>query len=410
MSLVNKEELGTVIQGWVNAYVEGEWLPKWASPGYRGSMVGTMGDVSLAAAIVQDIPGFDREKAYEAIRKDAFEVPTSNLRGKGRVCLPAYLKYGYIPRDSASTEGGTCSEVVSRSLNYMQSDYAIAQAALKVGYTDDAAVLLARSANYSLLFDQESATPNAGKGFMRSKSVATQKWTEGFDQFAWGDDYTEGGPWQFRFYVPHDPAGLAQLYQSAGYDVCSVLDQMQTMNGVFHLGGYGTEIHEQLEMTENCWGQYAHGNQPVHHVLYMYNGVDPAGARGSCASRGQYWLRKVQQELYVYRPAMYAGDEDNGEMAAWYVLSTLGLFSLAPGSNQYLFGSPLFAHVDVIVDEAKQTVLSIRAVNNAADHPYIQSITWNNVDISSQNGIDYSKLMEGGVLEFTMGAAPYKQV
>lgn len=108
---------------------EGGWLPKWASPGYRGSMVGTMGDVSLADAIVKNIPGFDRDLAYEAIRKDAFEVPPRGVDGVGRVCLEAYLKYGYIPKGADTTTGGTCSEVVSRSLNYIQSDYAIAQAA-----------------------------------------------------------------------------------------------------------------------------------------------------------------------------------------------------------------------------------------------------------------------------------------
>ena len=160
-------------------------MPKWASPGYRGSMVGTQGDVSLAAAIVQDIPGFDQEQAYQAIRKDAFEAPSSSLSGKGRVCLPSYLEYGYIPRDAPSTEGGLCDECVSRSLNYMQSDYAVAQAALKLGHDNDAAELLTRAYNYSLVFDAESSTAGQGLGFMRSKQIITQKWTEGFDQFAW---------------------------------------------------------------------------------------------------------------------------------------------------------------------------------------------------------------------------------
>lgn len=119
LSLVNRESLGTMIQGWVNAYSEGGWLPKWASPGYRGSMVGTMGDVTLSDAIVKKIPGFDVEKAYEAVRKDAFVEPPSDRDGVGRVCLPAYVKYGYIPRGSLATDGGACDEVVSRTLNYM---------------------------------------------------------------------------------------------------------------------------------------------------------------------------------------------------------------------------------------------------------------------------------------------------
>jgi predicted alpha-1,2-mannosidase len=409
LTLIHPQQLGTTIQGWLNAYQEGEWLPKWASPGYRGSMVGSMGDVSLADAIVKNVSGFDRELAYEAIRKDAFDAPSGDLRGKGRECLPPYLAHGYIPRDAPSTEGGECAEVVSHSLNYMQADFAIAQAALALGHEDDAAVLMARAMNYSLMFDGSTADQWQGGGFMRSKELLTGKWTERFDEFAWGGDYTEAGPWQFRFYVPFDPKGLAELYAARGMDMCDTLEQMQTMSGVFHLGNYGTEIHEQLEMTENCWGQYAHGNQPVHHVLYMFNGADADGVRGSCASRGQYWLRKTQRELYKYSPQMYAGDEDNGEMAAWYVLSTLGLFSLSPGSPQYLFGTPLFSEAEVMVGGTDDLVLRIVAKNNSPDNVYIQKVTWNGEDISSQNGIDYSLLVQGGELEFEMGSAPYSK-
>jgi len=219
---------------------------------------------------------------------------------------------------------------------------------------------------------------------MRSKDVATQKWTEPFDQYAWGGDYTEAGPWQFRFYVPHDPQGLSQLYGSAGSDMCDMLQLMQTTNSVFHLGSYSSEIHEQAEMASNCWGQYAHNNQPSHHILYMFNGMDAQGATGKCAARGQYWLRKVQRELYNLRPAMYAGDEDNGEMSAWFVLSSLGLYNLSPGSNEYAFGSPLFQEVDIVVNATTNTVLTIRANNNAPSNPYITSIKYNNIDYSSR--------------------------
>lgn len=411
LTLIHPTQLGTTIQGWLNAYQEGEWLPKWASPGYRGSMVGSMGDVSLADAIVKNISGFDHELAYQAIRKDAFDIPSSGLQGKGRECLPPYLANGYIPRDAPSTEGGECAEVVSHSLNYMQADYAIAQAALTLGYTDDAAVLMARAMNYSLLFDGSTEESWQGGGFMRSKELLTGKWTDGFDEFAWGGDYTEAGPWQFRFYVPYDPQGLADLYASRDMNMCDTLEQMQTMSGVFHLGNYGTEIHEQLEMTENCWGQYAHGNQPVHHVLYMFNGLDKEGVRGPCASRGQYWLRKTQRELYHFSPKMYAGDEDNGEMAAWYVLSTLGLFSLSPGSPQYIFGTPLFSEVEIKVSSANSdetdAVLRILATNNSPTNMYIQKVSWNGLDISHQNGISYELIRHGGELIFEMGSTPY---
>lgn len=236
------------------------------------------------------------------------------------------------------------------------------------------------------------------------------KWTDDFDEFAWGTDYTEAGPWQFRFYVPFDPQGLAVLYSNADLDMCEVLEKMQTMPGVVHLGGYSTEIHEQVEMTENCWGQYAHNNQPSHHVLYMFNGIDSDGVRGACAAKGQFYLRKVQRELYNYRPAMYAGDEDNGEMSAWYVMSSLGLFSLSPGSSELLFGVPLYEEVEILIDVESQLYISIYAENNAPDNVYIQSVSWNGVDISSQNGIAYDELMKGGKLRFTMGSKPYQNL
>lgn len=408
LTLIHRKQLGITLQGWLNAYKEGGWIPEWASPGYRGSMVGTMSDVSLADAIVKDIPDFDQNLAYEAIRKDAFDIPIGSINSnRGRTCLPSYLQYGYVPRDSLNTQGGFCNEVVSLSLNYMQSDYAIAQAALKLGYIDDANILLARAYNYSLIFDLETKNPIYGRGFMKSREVKTQKWTNDFDQFAWGNDYTEAGAWQFRFYVPFDPQGLAELYKTGGYDMCEILNNMQLMSGVFHIGGYGTEIHEELEMTENCWGQYAHNNQPSHHILYMFNGMDKDGVRGSCSSKGQYWLRKTQTELYQLNPAMYAGDEDNGEMAAWYILSTLGLFSLSPGSTQYIFGNPLFENVDILIDSINNKILTINAINNNYENKYIQSVSWNGNDISHQNGIDYNLLLNGGILEFVMDNKPY---
>src|SRR6185369_7421206 len=132
---------------WLNAYLEGGWLPKWALAGYSGGMVGTMGDVTLSDAIVKNVPGFDRELAYQAVRKDAFVVPPEGVNGVGRVCLPSYLEYGYVPTGSNMTTGGTCFEVVSRSLNYMQSDWAIAQAANALGEADDFEVLVQRSKN-----------------------------------------------------------------------------------------------------------------------------------------------------------------------------------------------------------------------------------------------------------------------
>jgi len=421
LTLTNRPVLGEMINGWLNAYKEGGWLPKWASPGYRGSMVGTMGDVSLADAIVKQIPGFDEQLAYEAIRKDAFEVPPKFVEGVGRACLESYLQYGYIPQGSSTTTGGTCEEVVSRTLNYMQSDYAIAQAALQLGYKGDANTLLARAYNYSLIFDSK-------KGFFRSKTVSPTSprmavWSEPFDEFAWGGDYTEGGPWQFRFYVPHDMEGLASLYSSSGLDLCSELDKALDSNNpsTFHVGAYNNEIHEQTEMPDHCWGQYAHNNQPVHHMLYMYMYNGHASA---CASKGQSWIRKTLLELYKPTADMFPGDEDNGEMAAWFVLSSLGLYSLSPGSEGYVLGSPLFERAEIdISDDAvplgssgkkrsghigSSPKLLIVAHNNKKENMYVQSVSWNGETLPrGVKSVSYNALKEGGLLEFFMSDTPF---
>jgi len=398
-TLINRERLGVMINGWLSAYKEGGWVPKWASPGYRGSMVGTMQDVTIADAIVKNIPGFDRQQAYASIRKDAFEIPPEGVDGVGRVCLQSYLKYGYIPRGSPMTTGGSCTEIVSRSLNYLQSDWAIAQAARVLGFNDDYDILMQRSKNYTKLFEPET-------GFFRSRDIGTEKWTEPFDQFAWGGDYTEGGPWQFRYYVPYDPMGLAKTFESTGRNLCDELLRAQTILPTFHLGGYGTEIHEQTEMPEDCWGQYSHNNQPSHYMLYMFGASDAAGYTGQCAAIGQSYIRRVMRELYKPGADMYPGDDDNGQMSAWYILSSLGLYSLSPGSSEYVFGSPQFGSVVIDLDNGKS--LEIDAINNSAENVYIQQVTFNGAVISGNgvNSINFDSLMAGGKLIFNMGSAP----
>lgn len=373
-------------------------------------MIGTMGDVSVASAIVNNIPNMDFALAYEAIRKDAFEIPPQGVDGVGRVCLSSYLTYGYVPVGAPMTTGGTCSEVVSRSLNYLQSDYAIAQAALKVGNQADYDVLALRIQNASKIFD-------ASTGFFRSKEIATEKWTEPFDQFAWGGDYTEGGPWQYRFYLPHDLTTLSSLYTNSGRDLCTELNKAMTMeHSTFHLGGYGEEIHEMTEMAANCYGQYAHNNQPSHYMLYthFYQGYG-----GACADQGRANIRKTLLELYSNSAGMFPGDEDNGEMAAWFVLSSMGLYESSPGSGMMTFGIPLFgkvtidisdtAHARTAVEAQQQKLkqrqtLTITAKNLSKDNIHIERITWNGEEVSSiQSGIAYSSLTQGGKLVFEMG-------
>jgi len=404
-SLVNRNRLGPeMLQGWLNAYKEGGWLPKWSSPGYREGMVGTMADVTFADAIVNDVPGFDVSLAYQAIRKDAFETPPEGVEGVGRVCLEGYLEHGAIPSNGPMTTGGTCYETVSRTLNYLQSDWAVAQAATKLGLTQDAQTLMARAANFSILFEPKSGF------FQPKKEVETHggdkqlAFSNTFDQFAWGGDYTESGPWQYRFYLPYDPKGLAALYAQAGLDVCDQLTQAQTMESSYHIGSYDTEIHEQTEMPENCWGQYEHNNQPVHHMLYMMAAVDAKSSlTGTCAARGQQYLRRAMSTLYKPGTDMFAGDEDNGQMSSWFLLSSLGLYSLSPGSGKYNIGSPLFSRVEVTIEEGR--ILVIEAKNNSPTNVFVHAAYWNGKPLA-EGAIPYSWLVQGGVLSFDMADKP----
>jgi predicted alpha-1,2-mannosidase len=421
LTLTNRPQLGVTMQGWLNAYKEGGWLPKWASPGYRGSMIGTMQDVSLADAVVKNLPGFDQKLAYEAIRKDAFEVPPLGVDGVGRVCLSSYLEYGYVPRGASMTTGGTCYEIVSRTLNYLQSDYAVAQAAKALGYTSDYDDLNKRIANFGALFDSQT-------GFFRAKNM-DGSFADPFDQFGWGGDYTEGGPWQYRFYVPFDATGLSNLYQSTGRSMCEALNTTMTTTSLFHLGGYSTAIHEQIELPSNCFGQYDHGNQPAHHLLYMHM-FD--GYAGACSNQGRYYIRKTLLELYSNDANMFPGDEDNGEMSAWFVLSSLGLYERSPGSADYELGIPLFGNIVIDISDdsnyhstmvskkihpiarlrsavqssnkSTKRILQIITRNNSVQNTLVEKILFNGEELpKNSNSISYALLSQGGTLEFIVG-------
>lgn len=186
------------------------------------------------------------------------------------------------------------------------------------------------------------------------------------------------------------------------------------MSSAVHIGGYGSQIHEMTEMVD-VWGQYEHNNQPVHHMLYMFGAADEDGVTGACAAKGQYWLRKAMSTLYQPGADMFAGDEDNGQMSAWYILSSMGLYSLSPGSQEYALGSPLFARlvIDLDASVAKtapgtgKKLLTIEAKNNSAENVYVQAVSWNGMPLAAgANSIPYTTIMEGGVLSFEMGPEP----
>jgi len=408
LALVAPERMAEMMEGWANAYHEGGWLPQWSKPGYGGDMTGTMSDVSLSEAIIK-LPHCGTLKAiakgycvnatvlYLASRKNAFIDPGNS--SNGRVCLKEYLELGYIPFNCSDAD-------VSRSMNYWHSDYAIGNAAHFLGkdvlkkmdpaFEDDAKVLIERSRNWIKLLDPET-------GFFRNKDK-DGNFIPGFDEFAWGPGpgYTEGGPWQYRVEVPYDPKGLNKALRAMGFDGCDIIQQANTIPGIFHFGGYGSQIHEMSEMAMNCWSQWALNNQPAWAMQHMQIGFDTS-LTGKCANQAQKWLRQ-SNSLLKGGTDMYPGDEDNGSMGAWFIMNMLGIYPLSPASGNYVLGSPMFAQTAIKVPGASKPI-TIVATNQSPENVYVHGVTWNGKALSGIE-LKYSDLAEGGSLVFAMGSAP----
>lgn len=320
MALLYPERLSEILQGWVNAYREGGWIPQFPCPGYRGAMTGSPSDMVFGDAAAKGIKGFDLAVAYEGLRKGA-TIPVNGF-GFGRDQLRPYLKLGYVP-------SGNGSAGVAQTLDYAYGDFCVSQVARALGLRQDAAFFLKRSSSWKNIFDPKTK-------FFRGRS-ADGSWLEPFNALAWGGAYVEGGPWQYRFNVPHDPYGLFEVFGGEAKFV-KQLEKMFVQPPRFDVGTYGGEIHEMAEMAAVDFGQYAQCNQPVHNVLYLFT---IAGRR----DRTQHYAYRVLSELYS--PDDFPGDEDTGSMSAWYVLSALGLFSACPGSSKWTLGAPYFDAANV---------------------------------------------------------------
>jgi len=314
LALVYPDKLKQMLQGWLNACRETGWTPKWASPGPRTCMIGTHFDAVVADAVARGITDWEVAETYEYLRRDAMEVPPDPKFG--RAGLVDYIRLGYVPADQFA-------RATAMTLDYAYDDFCVAQVARFLGKTKDAEHLEARALNYSNVFD-----PSVG--FMRGRN-ANGTWREPFDPFEWGGAFIEGGPWQHTFNVPHDPAGLASLF-GGNAGLCRKLDEMLASPPHFSVGNYHYEIHEMTEMAMADFGQYAHSNQPVHHFLFLFSA---AGQPQKTA----HWVHRVANALYA--PDFFPGDEDNGEMAAWYLFACLGLFPSCPGKSQLTKFPPL---------------------------------------------------------------------
>ena len=377
LALLDPERLAEIVEGWVQAYREGGWFPKWTSPGYRACMIGTHLDAVIADAVARGITGFDLETAYEAMVKNATQVGDDE-GNYGRRGIEAFATLGWVPHDEVE-------HAAARTQDFAYNDFCVAQVARALGREEEYRRYRERAFYYRNKFNRKT-------GFMQGR-LRDGSWDTPFDEFGWGGAYIEGSAWQCTWAVPHDAAGLIELFGGAEATVAK-LDRMLELPPRFEVGSYNFEIHEMTEMAAVNFGQYAHSNQPVHHVLYLYTF---AGA----AHKTQYWVRRVLEELYS--PQAFCGDEDNGEMAAWYVFSALGFYPFCPGHPSYVLGSPLFQKAPVHLADDKELV--VEAPDNGADKVYVQRVDIDGAPTAAAD-VDHATLAAGCRLHFALGEKP----
>lgn len=366
-SIFQSERYVDFINTMLNIFDEQGKLPVWHLAGCETDcMVGNPGIPPVADAIVKDIAGIDKARAFEAIKKSAMNPE----RGQG-----LRMEYGYIPCD-------LFNESVAYDLEYALADGAAAIAAEKLGYADDAAYFSDRSKSYRHLFDAEL-------GFIRGKDSKGnfRKEYNPFKSTHRVDDYCEGNGWQYTWLVPHDFEGLCTCF-GGKEQLLGKLDSLFTVSSVIE----GEDISPDIS---GLIGQYAHGNEPSHHILYFYT---IAGEPWKTADK----VREVLSTLYHDSPDGLSGNEDVGQMSAWYIMSSLGFYEVEPASGRYWFGTPLFDSASIDVAGGK---FSIKAVNNSSENRYIQSVTLNGKAYGKAY-IEHKDMAAGGELVFNMGPEP----
>ena len=370
-------------EGLANTYKESGFLPEWASPGHRGCMVGNNSASVVADAWLKGLRGYDIETLWEAV-KNGTEKVHPEVSSTGRLGHEYYNKLGYVPYNVGINENA------ARTLEYAYDDWCIYQLGLSLGKSKkELAPFAKRALNYRNLFDSDYK-------LMRGKNE-DGTFQSPFNPLKWGDAFTEGNSWHYSWSVFHDPQGLIDLM--GGKDSFNqMMDSVFVLPPVFDESYYGSVIHEIREMQIMNMGNYAHGNQPIQHMIYLYN-------YSSQPWKAQYWLREVMERMYNANPDGYCGDEDNGQTSAWYVFSALGFYPVCPGTDQYVLGAPLFRSVRLHLENGK--TVAIEAPENSRANRYVQKLTVDGVDYT-RNFLTHEQLTNGSSLRFTMDNVPNK--
>lgn len=369
--------------GLLNTYLESGFFPEWASPGHRGCMIGNNSASVVADAFLKDVTKADAQKMYEGLLHGTDHVHP-RIKSTGRYGWEYYNQLGYVPYDVDINEN------VARTLEYAYDDWCIYQMGKKLGRPNDELELFKkRSQNYRNVFDQETK-------LMRGRNK-DGKFQTPFSPLKWGDAFTEGNSWHYTWSVFHDVQGLIDLMGGKEIFV-SMLDSVFSVPPIFDDSYYRGVIHEIREMEIMNMGNYAHGNQPIQHMIYLYNYAgEPWEA--------QYWLREVMTRLYFPTPDGYCGDEDNGQTSAWYVFTALGFYPVCPGSNQYVLGAPYFPKATITLENGKK--IEIVAPKTSDENRYIRKMSYNGKNYT-KNYLDHFELLKGARLLFDMSDQPMK--
>ena len=367
LTITDPERAQHMVQSLVLKAEQGGWLPIFPSwNNYTAAMIGDHVTSIITDAYAKGLRDFDADKAYVYMRKNAMEVPEYKdyVDGKGRRALLPYLDYGFMPLEEPITEAFHREEQVSRTLEYAYDDFTLGVFARLTGRTDDANMFMERAMYYKNIIDPETGI---ARGRYRDGS-----WYTPFDPSERTYEFiTEGSPWHYTWYVPHDVAGLINL-----------------------MGGRDEFIRRLDHLFED--GEYWHGNEPSHQIAYLY-------AYAGAPWKTQMHIRNIMRDEYSSGPGGLSGNDDAGQMSAWYVFSALGFYPVAPGLPYYVIGTPSFEETTITLSSGDTFI--VRANNVSEENKFIQTATLNGIPLE-RPWIKHDEIVSGGILEFTMGAFP----
>ena len=381
LNLMYPSENVKIQEGLANTYKESGFLPEWASPGHRGCMVGNNSASVVADAYLSGLRGYDMETLWQAVVHGTQAVHPQ-VNSTGRLGYEYYNKLGYVPYDMKINES------VARTLEYAYDDWCIYQLGKALGKSaKELKPFAKRAMNYQKVFDKETK-------LMRGR-LKDGKFMSPFNPLKWGDAFTEGNAWHYTWSVFHDPQGLIQLM--GGKDAFNqMLDSVFILPPVFDNSYYGYTIHEIREMQVMDMGNYAHGNQPIQHAIYLY------GYSGQ-PWKTQYWIRQVMDKLYTPAPDGYCGDEDNGQTSAWYVFSAMGFYPVCPGSGQYVLGTPYFKSMKLHLENGKDVDIQSEGKGCYVDDMLLNGKSY------QHNYLDMKALMQGTQITYRLSEQPNLQ-